>query len=91
VLKPVAKQIHQWMRVDPAILDKFAEFLQQPGHLQRTAFGRQVKEIMNGWDSVELDNVSTCKKITKLTFNYMMAIMTKLDVTAKDGSALAPD
>jgi hypothetical protein len=58
VLKPVKKEQHQRMEINPKSLDKFAKCLHKSGHLQRTAFGRQLKEIMHGSDTIEVDNVA---------------------------------
>jgi hypothetical protein len=59
--------------------------------MQRSAFGHQLKELLDGFETVEMDNVARLKKLDKLVGDYISAVLSKLDImTTKDGQEV-PD
>jgi hypothetical protein len=43
--------------------------------MQRSAFGRQLKELLDGLETVEMDNVACLKKLDKLVGDYFSAVL----------------
>ena len=75
-------------KVKPEILEKLLAFLNSPGNLQQYAFGRQVREIMNSRECVELGKVSRLQNLESLTEKFVKGIMSELDAR---GSLDLPD
>jgi hypothetical protein len=49
------------------------------------------KELLDGFETVEMDNVARLKKLDKLVVNYILAVLSELDImTTKDGQEV-PD
>jgi hypothetical protein len=92
ILQPVKKEPIQRLRVDPAVQKKFIDFLQAPGHLQRSAYGQQLQEVLGGLDTVVIDKVNICQNVTKLTFQYLNTIFDELEhETTPNGEPIAPE
>lgn len=90
-IKPVRKPLIRRLRIKKELLFKLLSFLKSPGNLQRSAFGRQLKELLDGLETVELDNVARLKKLDKLVADYISAVLSELDImTTKDGQEV-PD
>jgi hypothetical protein len=91
-LKPVKKTHIQRLKVSTELLAKLLTFLDSSGNLQRAAFGRQVKDLLDGLHTVEMDNVSRLKNLNKLVADYLTVILAELDViTTKTGEEVPPD
>jgi hypothetical protein len=58
--------------------------------MQRSAFGHQLKELLDALETVEMENVAHLKKLDKLVGDYILAFLSELDImTTKD--AIAPN
>jgi hypothetical protein len=78
---PVEKeQIHR-MRVDQELLHKLLQFLDEPGNIQRCAYGSQLRELLCGEETVEMDNVSRLKKIDKLTEDFINGLCSEMEAS----------
>jgi hypothetical protein len=77
--KPVEKEQRFCCRVDSDILRKLVSFLNSPGNLQQYAFGTQVREILGGTESVQLDNVSRLKNLDKLVGDFIVSVIGEMD------------
>ena len=90
-IKPVRKPLIRRLRIKKELLYKLLAFLKSPGNMQRSAFGRQLKELLDGLETVEMDNVARLKKLDKLVADYISAVLSELDImTTKDGKEV-PD
>jgi hypothetical protein len=78
--KDVVKAPISRMRVDERLLRRLLEFLEMPGNLQRYAFGTQLRVLLDGSQTAELDKVSRCKKLDKLVADFITAICSEIDL-----------
>jgi hypothetical protein len=63
-----------------------------PGHLQRSAYGQQLQEVLGGLDTVVIDKVNNCQNVMKLTFQYLQTIFAELEhVMTQNGESIAPE
>jgi hypothetical protein len=72
------------MRVDEKLLHRLLQFLELPGNLQRYAFGTQLRLLLDGLKTVELDKVSRCKKLDKLVADFITSICSEIDIMVDD-------
>jgi hypothetical protein len=91
-LDPVRKPLIQRLKISKELLYKLLEFLKNPGNLQRSAFGTQIRVLLDGRETCEMDNVSRLKKLDKLLCDFVTYILSEVEVlTAKDGSKIPED
>jgi hypothetical protein len=91
-LKPVKKTLIQRLKVSKELLVKLLAFLESSGNLQRAAFGRQVKDLLDGLHTIEMDNMSRLKKLNKLVADYLTIVLAELElITTKKGEDVPPD
>jgi hypothetical protein len=88
-LRPVKKPLIRSLKIAKNLLFKLLAFLNSPGNLQRFAFGSQLKEMLDGFETVEMDRVDRMKNITKLTTDYITSVFQELDViSTKEGESV---
>jgi hypothetical protein len=88
-LKPVKKPLIRRLKIAKELLFKLLAFLNSPGNLQRSAFGSQLKEMLDGSETVEMDRVDRMKNVSKLTTDYITSVFQELDViSTKDGESV---
>jgi hypothetical protein len=91
-LDPVRKPLIQRLKIPKELLYKLLEFLKNPGNLQRSAFGTQIRVLLDGRETCEMDNVSRLKKLDKLLCDFITYILSEVEVlTAKDGKEIPND
>jgi hypothetical protein len=91
-LEPVRKPLIQRLKIPKELLHNLLNFLNNPGNLQRSAFGTQLRVLLDGRENVELDNVSRMKKLDKLLCDFIMYILSEIEVlTSKDGKEIPED
>jgi hypothetical protein len=83
--KPVEKEKIFRMRISEDLLQGILEFLEAPGNIQWYAFGSQLRKVLGGNDTVELDNVSRLKKLDKLTGDFIMGLCSEMEAMMADG------
>jgi hypothetical protein len=64
--KPVVKIIWHRQHIPTATIIRFLDFLEQPGYLQRVAFGVKVKSILFGAQYAEMDAALRLKMPARL-------------------------
>jgi hypothetical protein len=77
------------MRILEDLLQGLLEFLEAPGNIQRYAFGSQLRQVLGGSDTVELDNVSRLKKLDKLTGDFIMGLCSEMEAIMADDLPLS--
>jgi hypothetical protein len=88
-LKPVKKPLIRRLKIAKELLYKLLAFLNSPGNLQRSAFGSQLKEMLDGSETVVMDRVDRMKNLNKLTSDYITSVFQELDViSTKDGESV---
>jgi hypothetical protein len=88
-LKPVKKPLIRRLKIAKELLFKLLAFLNSPGNLQRSAFGSQLKEMLDGSETVVMDRVDRMKNLNKLTSDYITSVFQELDViSTKDGESV---
>ena len=91
-LEPVRKAFVQRLLISKELLHNLLNFLNNPGNLQRSAFGTQLRTLVDGRETCELDNVSRLKKLDKLLCNFITYILSEVEVLAsKDGKEIPGD
>jgi hypothetical protein len=91
-LKSVRKPLIQRLRIPKKLLHNLLNFLNDPGNLQRSAFGTQLRVLLDGRETCELDNVSRLKKLDKLLCDFITYILSEIEVlTSKDGKEIPED
>ena len=76
-LKPAQKVKIFRQRVSTQLLQSFLVFLENPGNLQRYAYGTKLLNLAEGSSgsrTVEIDKVDRLKKIEDLTVEYILAL-----------------
>eukprot|EP00978_Attheya_sp_CCMP212_P021315 scaffold62029_cov65-Attheya_sp.AAC.8 len=72
---PVVKIVWHRQRISTQILIRFLELLeQQPGYLQRVAFGVKVESILNGAEYATMDAVSRTQKLSLIAADFLLAL-----------------
>jgi hypothetical protein len=88
-LRPVKRPLIRRLKIAKELLFKLLAFLNSPGNLQRSAFGSQLKEMLDGFETVEMDRVDRMKNVSKLTTDYITSVFQELDViSTKDGEGI---
>ena len=78
-LQPVPKTQIFRSRVPQAILLKLLRFLEDPGNLQKFAFGTMAREILGGTDFVQLDRVDMMQKLQTLATKFIMGLISEME------------
>ena len=78
-LQPVPKTQIFRSRVPQAILLKLLNFLEDPGNLQKFAFGTMAREILGGTDYVELDKVERMQKLQTLATKFILGLNSEME------------
>jgi hypothetical protein len=74
-------------KVPTRYLEQLILFLEQPGNVQRVAFGKKVAIVLNGSNYVELDSISRSRSLMSLVTEFLLA----LDMEALQGVDLLPN
>ena len=70
----VVKQKIYRQKISAVHLQRLLAFLNQPGYLQRVAFGTKVVEVMDGSGFECLDNIARSASIQKITVDFLQTI-----------------
>jgi hypothetical protein len=70
-IKPARKPLIRHLRIKKELLFKILAFLKSPGNMQRSAFGHQLKELLDSFETVEMDNVACLKKLSRNLTNLL--------------------
>jgi hypothetical protein len=79
-MKPVQREQISRMRVPKAALMALLQYLDSPGTTQRYAFGTKVLSIGRESKTVEIDNVSFCRKLEDAVADYLRIVFWEIEV-----------
>jgi hypothetical protein len=72
------------MRLDENLLQKLLRFLGAPGNMQLYAFGTQLRQTLDRFKTVEMDKVSTLKKLDKFVLDFILSVCSEINTMVDD-------
>ena len=70
-------------KIDGKVLQKFLFFMDSP-NAKKAAYGNEVLEICNGYDTVNIDSVSLVEKLEKSTCKFINELYEDFDLLLID-------
>ena len=84
-LKKEPKIERSRQRIPATLIKRFLHFLEQPGNLQRYAFGTRLLAITKGKGVRELESIDCLKKVQQLAVDFILSMDSELVATEEVG------